>query len=206
MCLIHTYKLAVQDKLNARFKEKKGTILLKRVCLSLLIMSLAAGCNQAPNNGAAPSPNTNVKVQQIAPQKLDIKDPKAVAERLENLAASIPQVESAHCVVFGNTAVVGINVNKDMDRAKVGTVKYSVAEALKKDPYGVNAIVTADMDLDQRLRDIRENIRGGRPVAGFAEQMSDIIGRIIPQLPRDIKSTPSNPVPTDANQVGNPNL
>ncbi|TXK77126.1 YhcN/YlaJ family sporulation lipoprotein [Paenibacillus sp. N3.4] len=181
---------------------------MRLFCVFSLVLILVTGCSQAPKNGASPQ-NTSqnqVKVQQIAPQKLEIKDSKAVAERLENLAASIPQVESAHCVVFGNTAVVGINVNKEMDRSRVGTVKYSVAEALKKDPYGVNAIVTADMDLDQRLRDIRDNIKEGRPITGFAEQMADIMGRIMPQLPRDIRNPTINSGPNDTNQVGNPNL
>ncbi|WP_246294450.1 YhcN/YlaJ family sporulation lipoprotein [Paenibacillus planticolens] len=173
-----------------------------------MVLTLAVGCSQAPKSGA-PSQDTNqrqVKVQQIAPQKLEIKDSKAVADRLESLATSIPNVESAHCVVFGNTAVVGINLRKDLDRAKVGTVKYSVAEALKKDPYGVNAIVTADLDLDQRLRNIRDNISAGRPITGFAEQMADIMGRAMPQLPRDIRNPQDNtgPGPNDANQAGNP--
>lgn len=182
---------------------------MRLICLMLLVLSLAAGCSQAPKNGAAPPQdptNNQIKVQQIAPQKLEIKDSKAVADRLEQLATSIPEVESAHCVVFGNTAVVGINIKKELDRAKVGTVKYSVAEALKKDPYGVNAVVTADMDLDQRLRNIRDNVRAGRPITGFAEQMADIVGRIMPQLPRDIRNPPVNQRPTDANQAPNPNL
>ncbi|MDD9270005.1 YhcN/YlaJ family sporulation lipoprotein [Paenibacillus sp. GCM10023248] len=170
----------------------------------MLVLTLATGCSQAPKSGA-PSQDTNqkqVRVQQIAPQKLEIKDSKAVAEHLESLATSIPQVESAHCVVFGNTAVVGINLRKDMDRAKVGTIKYSVAEALKKDPYGVNAIVTADLDLDQRLRNIRDNMRAGRPITGFAEQMADIMGRAMPQLPRDIRNPQDTTGAHDANHAG----
>lgn len=175
-----------------------------------LLVVLASGCSQTAKNGAAssPLPNQNqIQVQQIAPPKLEIKDRQAVAERLENLAVSIPQVESAHCVIFGNTAVVGINVNPNVERSRLGTIKYSVAEALHKDPYGIHAIVTADMDLDQRLRNIRDNVKAGRPVAGFAEQMADIIGRVMPQLPRDVEDQPANPVPQDAGQVGtNPHL
>jgi YhcN/YlaJ family sporulation lipoprotein len=180
---------------------------VRLLCVFIVILTLAVGCSQAPKSGApSQDPNQNqVKVQQIAPQKLEIKDSKAVAERLENLATSIPQVESAHCVVFGNTAVVGININKELDRAKVGTVKYSVAEALKKDPYGVNAIVTADLDLDQRLRNIRDNVQAGRPITGFAEQMADIIGRVMPQLPRDIRNTPNNAEPNGTNPAEMPN-
>ncbi len=179
---------------------------MKLIIALLLCISFLGGCSQSPRNGAYSSQNQNqnmVKVQQIAPPKQNLQEPAAVADRLEKLAASIPRVESAHCVVVGNTAVVGINVSPDLDRAKIGTVKYSVAEALRKDPDGVNAIVTADMDLDERLRDIRDNIRNGRPVTGFAEQMADIIGRVMPQLPRDINNAPQEPAPQDAQQLGN---
>lgn len=182
---------------------------MKLTVISLMLLALMTGCGQTLQNGASSSQDTKqnqIHVQQIAPNKQEIKDSKAVAERLEQLAVSIPGVQSAHCVVFGNTAVVGINVNPEMDRTKVGTVKYSVAEALRKDPHGANAVVTADMDLDHRLRVISDNIRSGRPVSGFAEQMSEIIGRMMPQLPQDTRNTESDPVPHDANQVGKPNL
>lgn len=163
------------------------------VC-SILILSILAGCNQSSRNGT-PAPmnemNQQSQVNQTATQKKEIVDNQNVAEHLEQLATSIPQVESAKCVVVGNTAIVGINLPADMDRSKVGIIKLSVAEALKKDPYGVDAIVTADMDLAARISKIREEIRIGRPISGFAEEMSEIIGRIIPQLPRDVSPVPS---------------
>jgi len=181
---------------------------MKTFVYCMLLLFILAGCNQSPRNGASP-PQTNdvnrqVQVQQTAPQKKEIVDSQAISGRLEQIAASIPQVESAKCVVFGNTAVVGINLPPDMDRAKVGTIKLSVAEALKKDPYGVDAIVTADIDLAGRISKIRDSIRNGRPVRGFAEEMAEIIGRIIPQLPRDV-----TPAPTEKSkepQLPNQNL
>jgi YhcN/YlaJ family sporulation lipoprotein len=176
-----------QTKHDVNVRKERSS--MKRWLLVTLFLSVFVGCNNVKRDGASPSPTGNngsgVRVQQTAPQKLQITDPQAVADHLERLAMSVPQVQNAHCVVFGNTAVVGIDVKQDMDRSKIGTVKYSVAEALRKDPYGANAIVTADMDLDQRLREIRDNIRNGRPIAGFAEQMADIIGRIMPQLPSE---------------------
>ncbi|MCZ8511204.1 YhcN/YlaJ family sporulation lipoprotein [Paenibacillus filicis] len=163
---------------------------MRMFVVAVLLLSLLAGCNQSPKSGAAPSQsvdqNRQVQVKQTAPQKKEIQDPKAVAQRLEQIATSVPNVESANCVVFGNTAVVGINVPPAMDRAKVGTIKLSVAEALKKDPYGVNAVVTADMDLAERLRMVRAGIQNGRPINSFAEEMAAIIGRIVPQMPSDV--------------------
>jgi YhcN/YlaJ family sporulation lipoprotein len=166
-----------------------------------------SGCNQSPKNGASPlqtaESNRQVEVKQTAPQKKEILDSQAVAAHLEELAASIPGVEGANCVVFGNTAVVGINVPQEMERAQVGTIKLSVAEALKKDPYGVDALVTADMDLGQRLREVRDHVRGGEVVHGFAEEMAAIIGRIIPQMPRDVNPLNSDPQNTAPPLQGN---
>lgn len=172
----------------------------------VLMLSVIAGCNQSPKNGASPlqadAQKGQVQVNQTAPQKKEITDPAAVSKRLEQIATSIPNVESANCVVFGNTAVVGINLPPDMERAKVGTIKLSVAEALRKDPYGVDAFVTADMDLAGRIQRIRDSIQNGRAVNGVAEEMAAIIGRIVPQLPRDVDVIPD---PGAGQQVANPN-
>ncbi|AFC32232.1 sporulation lipoprotein, YhcN/YlaJ family [Paenibacillus mucilaginosus 3016] len=177
----------------------------KFAAVLLLLSAAVSGCNQSPRNGASPSQtddaNRQVQVNQTAPQKKEITDSRAVADRLEQIATSIPNVEGANCVVFGNTAVVGIDVPQDMDRAKVGTIKLSVAEALKKDPYGVDALVTADMDLAQRLRKVRDGVRDGRGMNGFAQEMAAIIGRIVPQLPRDV-----DPNQTNRPQHANPQI
>jgi YhcN/YlaJ family sporulation lipoprotein len=159
------------------------------------VLFAAAGCGQ---NRAAPSPSPqNFGMPNAAPspqaaqadegvQPYAQADPNAIASHLEMLARGVEGVEGANCVVFGNYAIVGIDVDPKMERSRVGTVKYAVAEAFRKDPYGINAIVTADIDLAQRIREIRADIRQGRPVAGFAEELADIIGRLVPQVPRNI--------------------
>lgn len=169
--------------MNTRNIAAPGAILLAlAVCLS--------ACNVGDHNAAQEDPNLadqnkQVRAQQTVPERNGNADNADVTDRLTRLAKSVPDVKNANCVVFGNTAIVGIDVGGNLERARVGTVKYSVAEALRKDPYGVNAVVTADMDLYNRLQEIGADIRAGRPLAGFAEELADIVGRIIPQLPRD---------------------
>lgn len=174
---------------------------MRYVVVLALVIALAAagGCNRAPQNGASPSPDrqNGIQVQQTAPPKPEIRNRQEVADRLERLAASIPQVKAANCVVLGNTAIVGIDVDPNLERSRVDVIKYSVAEALRKDPYGVHAFVTADIDLAGRLREIREEIRQGRPIAGFAEELADMIGRIVPQIPKDITPQGNPPARTD---------
>ncbi|GGG10405.1 YhcN/YlaJ family sporulation lipoprotein [Paenibacillus abyssi] len=161
--------------------------MFKRLLLTAAVCLILSGCGTVARNNTSPSPQNNegVRVQQTNPPKMEIKNSKDVAAHLEELAKHIPGVNNANCVVVGNTAIVGIDVDQKLERSRVGTVKYSVAEAFRKDPYGVNAVVTADMDIAQRLREIRHDMANGRPVAGFAEELADIIGRIVPQMPRN---------------------
>lgn len=106
---------------------------------------------------------------------------------LKALAKQVEGVKDANCVILGNTAVVGIDVDGELERARVGTIKYAVAEALRKDPEGVDSIVTADADVTERIKEIGEHIRQGHPISGFASELADMVGRIIPQLPKDVK-------------------
>ena len=181
-------------------------ILKRNILYAAAVFALqAAGCGKAPDQGATPggndAANPQVKVQQTLPAPQPNADPREVAAHLETIAESVPRVQAARCVVFGNTAIVGIDVDPALERAEVGTVKYSVAEALRKDPYGVHAFVTADMDLAGRIAEIRDDIRQGRPIAGFAEELADIIGRIVPQIPKDLTPQGNPPARTDHQQL-----
>lgn len=131
-----------------------------------------------------------------------IKDSAAVEAHLEQLAMNVEGVEGAHCVIIGNTAIVGVDVDGKLERSRVGIIKYSVAEAFRRDPYGVDAFVTADLDISSRLAEIGQDIRQGRPIAGFAEELADMMGRIIPQVPRDLG--PEDPDPNAQQQRGRP--
>ncbi|RIE04481.1 YhcN/YlaJ family sporulation lipoprotein [Cohnella faecalis] len=156
----------------------------------------AAGCTKKQS---APLHQSQVKVQNTVQGTGNlVKDRKAVAAHLEMLARGVAGVRNANCVVFGKYAIVGIDVDEKLERSRVGTIKYSVAEAFRKDPYGIDALVTADMDLAQRLREIRADVRQGRPVAGFSEELADIVGRLVPQIPRNIVP-PEKPENTGVN-------
>lgn len=166
-----------------------------RIWLCLLLAAiLLAGCNTASQK-ASPSPqgqpNNNPRAQSTAPgntpsaQNAGNQNQINKQAHLEQLVKRVPGVKGARCVVLGNTAVVGIDVDGKLERARVGNIKYTVAEALRKDPHGAGAIVTADVDLNNRLAEIGSKIRQGHPVSGFATELADIIGRIMPQMPRD---------------------
>jgi len=171
------------------------------------------GCqpaNKPPANESAPPPGTGpqkVRVDQTAPKNKHTDRNQAVAERMVRIATSLPQVKSATAVVAGRYTIVGIDVDPTLDRGRVGTVKYSVAQALHEDPEGKDALVTADVDLVQRLRELADDMRAGRPAAGIAEELAEIAGRIIPQPSKEVpkqEQTPSRRDQERLNQTPNP--
>ncbi|MCG7407818.1 YhcN/YlaJ family sporulation lipoprotein [Paenibacillus sp. ACRRX] len=170
---------------------------MRRTLIAVVMLCVfIAGCDTLKKQsvGDAHSYTTDSSVQmrsnmrQQASAKEPIRDREAVKQHLVELAQRVPGVKHVNCVVLGNTAVVGIDVDSKLDRSRVGTIKYSVAEALSKDKYGVNAYVTADIDLNQRIQEMSTDIKRGRPIAGITEELSDIIGRMVPQIPKDVKN------------------
>ncbi|MEW9667490.1 YhcN/YlaJ family sporulation lipoprotein [Ammoniphilus sp. 3BR4] len=164
---------------------------MNKSLIALTVLTLVlSGCQMGRQQGEpARQGNTQIqqteRVPQTAKQTKTNQDSQATAERLAKLATGVPNVNDATVIVFGDMAIVGIDVRAKLDRPRVGTTKYTVAEALREDPQGAAAIVVADPDVVQRIREINQDIKRGRPVAGFAEELADIAGRFMPQLPRD---------------------
>ncbi|MFC4599392.1 YhcN/YlaJ family sporulation lipoprotein [Cohnella hongkongensis] len=154
--------------------------------LAILLALGSAGCggNRQTNPGA----NEGAPQAQALDGTADDmqRNPQQTAAHLESLARGVEGVKDANCVVFGRYAIVGIDVDEKMERSQVGTIKYAVAEAFRKDPYGIDALVTADIDIGQRIREIHADVQNGRPISGFADELADIVGRLIPQIPRSI--------------------
>jgi YhcN/YlaJ family sporulation lipoprotein len=176
------------------------------ILIAIMISFIAvAGCsnnNEAQTKGNDQDNIIHVKNQVTDPKK--DRNAEKIAENLVDLASSVPNVNDATALVVGNVAVVGIDVNSKIDRSRVGTIKYSVAESLKHDPHGANAIVIADPDTNVRLREMGKEIQQGRPIRGIMEELSSMIGRLMPELPADIFET-NEPDPTETNKNQLPN-
>ena len=163
---------------------------MKKIFLTSIICLLLTGCSTTSHKDNANGNNQLVNVKNSYFNHVDRKSGQEISKRLVGLATSIPNVSDATAVVLGNYAIVGIDVNAKIDRSEVGSIKYSVAESLRKDPYGAKAVVIADADTNQRLREIQADIKKGRPIQGIMEELADVAGRLMPEVPGDL-ITPS---------------
>lgn len=125
-----------------------------------------------------------------------------VAQHLVNVTEHVADVNDATAIVIGRYAVVGIDVKDDLDRSKVETIKYSVAKALRNDPEGANAVVVADPDTVSRLKEMGKEIQAGRPVSGIMDELAAIVGRVMPEMPKnEIDRNEKDPTNDPNNQL-----
>jgi YhcN/YlaJ family sporulation lipoprotein len=163
---------------------------MKKIIIAAVIFFILSGCNT--NKNVQSNDNQQfVKVKNSNIQGVDQKTGQEISRHLVDLATSIPNVNDATAVVLGRYAIVGIDVNAKIDRSQVGSIKYSVAEALKKDPHGAYAVVVADPDTNQRLKDISAEIQKGRPIQGIMNELANVAGRLMPEVPGNLV----NPTP-----------
>jgi YhcN/YlaJ family sporulation lipoprotein len=171
--------------------------------LFLIIISIFVftGCNN--NNEVAEKADEKfIKVKNSNIPEVDRQTGQEIAQHLVKLTTGMPNIKDATAVVIGRFAFVGIDVDANIDRSKVGSIKYSVAESLKNDPHGANAVVIADPDITARLKEIAEDIENGRPIQGIINELADISGRLMPEIPADlIDSNPKEAVKDPKKQL-----
>lgn len=172
----------------------RNSLLMTTIALCLCLCLNACATDTPENNQQGEQSNENNHVKgfeadpnqdstDIPPENRDADD---VANRLTDLAVSVDDVNKAAAVVAGRWAAVAIDVDQNLGRDEVGMIKYSVAEALKDDPMGANAVITADSDMMYRFEQMNQDIRDGKPLAGIMEELANIAGRWMPEVPRDI--------------------
>ena len=158
---------------------------MHRYLFPLLILTgiVLASCNQ--NNAAPPRDQTNhnIQVEQSSYEDNQNLNNQEIASHLASLATEVPDVRDAAAIIAGPYAVVGIDIDEATERQRVGTIKYSVNEALQKDPYGKTAVVVADADLTERIREMGNKIQQGYPVAGVVDELAEIVSRYMPSFP-----------------------
>jgi YhcN/YlaJ family sporulation lipoprotein len=175
---------------------RKSFFLLASICLLLIGCQANNDNNQNNEVGKNEDGLRNISTNEDGKEKK--LSATQIAERLVKIASSDADVRDATAIVVGKYALVGIDVDKDIDRSKVGTIKFTITEALQKDPYGANAVVSADPDIVQRVKEMAKEIRNGKPILGVMEELAAIIGRIIPEVPDE--SHKSHPEPTEENE------
>jgi len=170
---------------------------MKKLITLFCLLLMISGCG-AENNASQDKQDDRVKVQNSTAEQVNREESEDKSNHLAELAERVPEVKDATALVIGDFAVVGIDVKEDLERSEVGSIKYAVTESMKDDPHGANAMVVADPDLTARLKEVAGDFRKGHPIQGIMNELADITGRIMPEVPADnLEPQPKDPEPTD---------
>ncbi|WP_204552899.1 YhcN/YlaJ family sporulation lipoprotein [Bacillus ectoiniformans] len=163
---------------------------LKILYSFVLLLFILAGCSQKEEIGYQ-TDDDRTQPYQISTKDNQVKETNRqsfqdISERLAATAKEMPNVSDATAVAVGRYAIVGIDVDDQLERSEVGSIKYTVAEALKNEPHGASAMVVADPDLYARLKELAQDFRNGQPIQGIANELADIAGRAMPEIPGNL--------------------
>lgn len=103
------------------------------------------------------------------------------AKAIANEVAKDKNIRKASCVITGNTALIGVEFEKQYKGKVTDAIKKSVDRRVKKlEPSIKKVSVTADPDILSRIRSIASDTEKGKPLTGFADEIEEIIRRINP--------------------------
>lgn len=109
-----------------------------------------------------------------------------LSDRAENIArkvANLNDVNSATVVISGDTALVGVDIKNNLEGNITDDLKGKIRKIVKNTDNRIdNVSVTADPDLYQRLSNMARDIRNGKPISGFSNEIQEILRRITPNM------------------------
>lgn len=154
---------------------------MRHFLLIIVMLVIFVGCsNQQEEKSKESQQNT---IEPTHYQNQETLTNNEIATHLATVASQVPEVHDAAAVIAGPYAVVGIDIDENTERERVGTIKYSVTEALQHDTYGRTAVVIADGDIMTRIREMSHRLNEGHPVQGITEELANIVSRYMPTVP-----------------------
>ena len=110
-------------------------IKLRLMFLSLLL--IAGGCQM--KNDVTDEKNAELNGQQFrnnVHNEINSTENKEISSRLEKATLEVPHVRAADAIVLGNYVFVAVDVDAEIERSQVDSIKYAVSERLQNDPDG----------------------------------------------------------------------
>lgn len=107
----------------------------------------------------------------------DMRVSKDISDQVE----AMKEVSNASVIVTENNAYVGAVLKDGRDKDITNDLKERIADKVREaDPSVDQVYVSANPDFVQRMEGYANDIKNGKPVAGFAEEFRELVTRIFP--------------------------
>ncbi|MHB8170235.1 MAG: YhcN/YlaJ family sporulation lipoprotein [Thermincolia bacterium] len=160
------------------------------VLVLLIGVSLLSGCPPQrkpeeviptpPPGPTAPAPNPQITPDPVVPGPRTQVQARDAADDIADKVATVRGVNKASVVVVGNVALIGLDLDKDVEKAQTEAIRERAATQAKDDPRIVNAVVESDPDSVARIQKIADGVRKGRPISEFFTEIGEFFNRLKP--------------------------
>lgn len=161
-------------------RRRNLIFVLAFMMLALLVCVSCASAKKpvqpAPKRTSYQSPNVRT-TQPATPQPPTPTTPgvpATLADTIVNEVVKMSGVKSAHVLVVGTTAFVGVNLDRELDDKKFTTLKDTVSNKVKKFSRINEALVSADPEIVEQIRDISQG-------KSTPDSIGDLYTRLKPQ-------------------------
>jgi len=193
-----TLKVCPLGKLNTRLNvnilirevnkvQGKGKKLIISTLALLMGLSVLSGCppqrKPVPTPTPPPGPTAPAPPATPAPAVPGPNTQAQARDAADDIAtrvATVDGVNKASVVVVGNVALIGIDLDKDVEKGQTEGIRENAARRAKEDPRIVNAVVETDPDSVARIQKIADGVRKGRPISEFFDEIAEFFNRLKP--------------------------
>ncbi|NMA82321.1 MAG: YhcN/YlaJ family sporulation lipoprotein [Epulopiscium sp.] len=105
------------------------------------------------------------------------------AKKLATIIVEMPEVEKATVLITGNTALVGIGLTQELSNEELDMLKQEIQGKVQKQEGRIDFVsVTNAKELVEKMTMIAQDVSGGRPIQGLADEIGAILRRITPTI------------------------
>lgn len=105
----------------------------------------------------------------------------SVADRAADKIAAMREVDQANVFVSENNAYVAAQLENNTDKRQTKEIEKRISDIVKATDRDIDQVyVSVNPDFYNRTSSYANDIRNGRPIAGFAEEFNTLIKRVFP--------------------------
>jgi len=115
----------------------------------------------------------------------ELGTPATEADNIVQAVQKIPGIKTVSAVTNGDTAYIGVNLdtNSGIDNtSEIQLIKQQIADTARSVDSDIETVyVSADADFMEKITKISNDIRNGRPIESFKDELDNIVKRVTPE-------------------------
>lgn len=115
----------------------------------------------------------------------ELGTPATESDNIAQAVNKISGIKNAIAVTNGDIAYIGVNLdtNSGIDNtSKIQSIKEQVANTARRADPDINTVyVSADADFIEKITRISNDVRNGKPIESFRDELDKIVKRVTPE-------------------------